>query len=306
MVSCGGNNNPKTNEDGNNSETSSEDDDSYAEIEPTDPKEIRVSECTGLPEHAQWNTVSEIRQRWDGRSWQPPKKGSYNETPSTSECRFKCVADYHWDGSVCIVDCDPDSLPTLPECSESSGTPCEDSSTGLIWSKEKYAKTWSDAVSYCNNLWKEGGVCGGWHLPTIGELRTLIIRCEGSMPGGSCALPYDGGCSSNDCCCEETGGGFFSKLGDSGSFWSQNDCGYDPDCDSHCGRSWGVDFFNAGVLCLNKYYDSGDKITHGARCVNIRRTDILYCYASTMCKDPSSGLTWSAKASESYSWQDGS
>ncbi|MBR4531651.1 DUF1566 domain-containing protein [bacterium] len=289
VVSCGGggDNNPKTNEDGGNSETSSEDDDSYAETEPTDPKEIRVSECTKLPEHAQWNTVSEIKQSWDGRSWQPPKEGSYNETPSTSECRFKCVADYHWDGSTCIVDCDPDSLPALPECSESSGTPCEDSSTHLIWSNRK-SLTHDDALSYCGGLWEEGGVCGGWRLPTISELRTLIIRCEGSMSEGSCAVKdpdclSEEKCWSDDCYCEGTGNGFFSKLGGSGSYWSSNQCSNDPDCDSHCGRFWGVDFFNASVRCLNEYshvnVSTGDgtdgkydirENTLDTRCVRIR------------------------------------
>ncbi len=247
VVSCGGgNNNPKTNEDGSNSETSFEDDDSYADTEPTDPKEIRVSECTGLPEHAQWNTVSTIKQTWDGRSWQPSTKGSYNETSSTSECRFECVTHYIWNGSACVVNCDPDYVPTLLECSESSGTPCKDSSTGLIWSAIANM-TWNEAVSYCENLRETGGVCGGWRLPNINELRTLIIRCAGTMPGSSCdvkdpdCLSYEE-CWSDDCYCEYTEGGFFSKFGDEHEiYWSSSALVDDTS------RAWGV-YFGYGVL----------------------------------------------------------
>ena len=197
--------------------------DSQTGTEPADSKEIHVSECTGLPENAQWNTVSEITQRWDGSSWQPPKEGSYNETPSTSECRFECKSGYIWNNEECMKDvCDLD-FSTLPECSESSGTPCKDSSTGVTWSKRTTSSMlWSVAVSYC-------GKCGdgGWRLPNINELRTLIIHCAGTMPGGSCAVK-DPDCLSSecykydDCSCEYTEGGFFSKLGDTNWFWSSS------------------------------------------------------------------------------------
>jgi hypothetical protein len=58
--------------------------------------------CTGLPSNAVWNTVSSINQTWNGSTWLPTLTGTYNETGSTSECRYKCAVDYHWEGGSCI------------------------------------------------------------------------------------------------------------------------------------------------------------------------------------------------------------
>ena len=69
----------------------------------------KVSNCTGLPENAVWNTASTITQTWNGSDWAPTTTGTYNETASTSECRYKCDPDYKWNGSKCIRN--PDKLP---------------------------------------------------------------------------------------------------------------------------------------------------------------------------------------------------
>ena len=62
----------------------------------------RVSDCTGLPANAHWNTASQITQTWDDYAgWQPTTTGSYCETSSTSECCFKCDSGYNWNGSYC-------------------------------------------------------------------------------------------------------------------------------------------------------------------------------------------------------------
>ncbi len=58
----------------------------------------KVSNCTGLPENAMWNTVSTISQTWNGEDWQPSTAGIYNTTASTTECRFKCEENYYWWG----------------------------------------------------------------------------------------------------------------------------------------------------------------------------------------------------------------
>ena len=67
--------------------------------------ETRKADCTGLPEHAEWNTVSEITQTWDWETagWSSPSlNGSYNEEPSTTECRFKCDETFsYWAQGVC-------------------------------------------------------------------------------------------------------------------------------------------------------------------------------------------------------------
>ena len=58
--------------------------------------------CTGLPSNAQWNTASSITQTWNGTSWTPSTTGTYNTTASTTECRYKCSNDYHWENSQCV------------------------------------------------------------------------------------------------------------------------------------------------------------------------------------------------------------
>ena len=62
-------------------------------------EKTRVGNCTGLPGNAEWNTVSSITQTWNGSSWEPPTTGSYNTTPSTKECRFRCKSFYSWTNS---------------------------------------------------------------------------------------------------------------------------------------------------------------------------------------------------------------
>ena len=72
--------------------------------------------CTGLPANAQWNSVSEITQTWNGNGWTPSTIGTYNTSASTSECRFKCNENYNWDSSTstCIAATKPASCTGLP------------------------------------------------------------------------------------------------------------------------------------------------------------------------------------------------
>ncbi|MBQ3368536.1 DUF1566 domain-containing protein [bacterium] len=74
----------------------------------------KTSECTGLPENAEWNTVSEIEQSWDGEEWQPSAKGSYNEESSKTECRFKCKTNYTLKNSKCEADTQTANCTGLP------------------------------------------------------------------------------------------------------------------------------------------------------------------------------------------------
>ena len=83
---------------------------------------------------------------------------------------------------VFVVSCggseDPDqtvdSDQTIDGCGgqEDSGQTVD----GKMWSSRSSSTyTWSDAVSYCDNL-TEGGY-SDWRLPNINELRTLIKNC---------------------------------------------------------------------------------------------------------------------------------
>ena len=64
----------------------------------------RNAECTGLPENAEWNTVSSITQTWNDEDWVPSTTAGYNEEGSDTECRFKCNTNYSWKNSRCAAD----------------------------------------------------------------------------------------------------------------------------------------------------------------------------------------------------------
>ena len=166
-----------------------------------------------------------------------------NVANSTKECvetgdttySCKCNSGYNWNGSVCQSN----GGSSLPECSSTSSTPCRDSSSGLIWSaRASSSMTWSNAVSYCDNL-TEGGY-SDWHLPNIDELKTLLIA---NRVTSNCAVSEDNGCLSASCwscsTCTQTGtqsssgtscsdggtsysDGRYSKFGETGAFWSSS------------------------------------------------------------------------------------
>ena len=64
-----------------------------------------------------------------------------------------------------------------------------DTSTGLTWENPGPGPydvmDWPSAKSYCADLTLAGG---GWRIPTIGELRSLIRGCAATEIGGSCKV----------------------------------------------------------------------------------------------------------------------
>jgi len=68
------------------------------------------------------------------------------------------------------------------QCVESTWT---DPISGLTWqvTPKGGSMHWEEAKSHCSSLDLTGG---GWHLPTIGELRTLIRGCPATEMGGTC------------------------------------------------------------------------------------------------------------------------
>ena len=166
-----------------------------------------------------------------------------NVANSTKECietgdttySCKCNSGFNWIENQCQLN----STPSLSECSASSGTPCRDSSSGLTWSaRASGTMTWSKAKSYCES-YTEGGL-SGWHLPTIDELKTLLIwskanSCKVSETNNCLAwngcwtcetCTEQGTASTSNNTCSDWGtswsDGRYSKFGDTGWFWSSS------------------------------------------------------------------------------------
>lgn len=148
---------------------------------------------------------------------------------------------------------------TCPGKCDSSTGKCDCAKVnGKTWSEAVKNKTWEEAKTYCENLVE----CGysDWHLPTISELRTLIQNCPATMTGGECGVT-DSCLSYNECensACSGCGSdvsGKYSKLGDTGYFWSSSVRSDISD------SAWHVDFYFGSV------YDNGKSITNSVRCV---------------------------------------
>ena len=112
-----------------------------------------AANCTGLPENAVWNTVSEITQTWSGSAWLPSTTGVYDESASEEECRFKCATNYTWNGSSCAAD-------------TKSGN-CSSKPANTVWNDNdkngKFSQTWNgtswDPASYASEYSKTAGTC---------------------------------------------------------------------------------------------------------------------------------------------------
>ena len=188
--------------------------------------------CINKPDHADWNTeggvTPVIDQTWNDETqhWEPSEEGQ-NGT-QTEGCYFSCNENYGWAVAGEIGKC-------LQECSLTSETPCKDSANNRIWSaKAPNYKTWSEAKEYCANLEEGGYPQGTWQLPTINDLRTIIVKCTYNMPGGQCGVTDEHTASSyydslicnntqhSECKKDDSGCGSHSKLCETSPLWSSS------------------------------------------------------------------------------------
>ena len=174
-----------------------------------------------------------------------------------------CPGDSDCSGVECGPDpvcgescgsCDSDEICQAGQCVESGSEdtyspdvdPWTDPSSGLTWQVEPTGGTmnWSDAKAHCAGLSLGGG---GWHLPTISELRTLIRGCPASITGGACGVTdacLDSSCMDDGGCfgCSHNGGpadGCYwpdEMQGPCTVYWSSSPV------ESHDGMAWPVGF----------------------------------------------------------------
>ena len=142
-----------------------------------------------------------------------------------------------------------------------------DQVSGLTWQIMSADTTmnWATAKTYCANLDLAGG---GWHLPTIGDLRSLIRGCAKTQSEGTCNVDDDkclatscrdsscDGCSSYDGPGE---GGMYWPVGVEGEccwYWSSSSV------EDSASNAWGVPFQYGGVYTVGHISN-----TEWVRCV---------------------------------------
>ena len=124
-----------------------------------------------------------------------------------------------------VTDSDGEDQLALPEIAEVSppeiAAPAgvwTDPESGFVWQNPVGFLTlnWEEAKQYCSELTLAGG---GWHLPTMNELRSLVVGCPATEPGGPCNIESD------DClqwlCRDDSciGCPFFGGPAESGCYW---------------------------------------------------------------------------------------
>jgi len=131
-----------------------------------------------------------------------------------------------------------------------------DQTSGITWQVTPPGVTmvWSSANAYCTGLSLDGG---GWHLPTIDELRTLIRGCPATEDGGSCNVG-EADCLAMSCKDEACDGcGFCSVCywpdemqGPCDRYWSSSPV------DDGGGPAWYAFFYSGRVGTDAVYYNN--------------------------------------------------
>ena len=187
-----------------------------------------------------------------------------------------------------------------------------DDSTGLIWTGKYIARFWTEAKTTCTKL--DEGNFDDWRLPSIDELRTLIINCPSTEFGGSCQIINDGdfGHLSDICStCKYQKGISYSKLGDSKELWSSSIASI-----GNLGNAdmvWSVDFSNANISYAHTKYNTYFRCVRGEnKLSNKQQKQLLYSKEKLVESTPTNETTkqepknsgaikelnWSEKASE--------
>ena len=272
-------------------------------------KEIttRQAKCTGLPENAEWNTISQITQTWDWIQvlWTPSSTALIHseepEAPNSNKCFYKCKENYFWGGysekckaplfgNICTgqqekyESGDDGHLAHLGECTPQSFTLLSviesekvvlDNNTGLMWQQtiSTEAYTWEDAGSYCSNL-TYGGY-SDWRLPTPFELLSIVDNGQSSPAIDSTYFPDT-----------------------ANNFWSSSTRSDTTD------RAWVVDFFYGAVYSYSKTDYSSVRCVRGESLPNSTFNSSTV-NGDVIVTDTKTGLIWQKTyETDKKTWQE--
>ncbi len=210
--------------------------------------EERTVDCIGLPEHASWNTATQItqtltdvitykRDMWGNLTdeidhidykYDPTAQGSYNTAASITECRFKCESGYYWDNSSqCLNPCNPNPCSSLSNstgaCTASNATTYKCAcNSGYFWdSSTKKCISPCKPSNPCSGLSNSTGVC------TANSTTGYTCGCNSGYfwNGSKCVNPCET-CNNdaNSYSCTGTSPTAYTCNCKSGYFWDGRKC----------------------------------------------------------------------------------
>ncbi|MBQ3369361.1 leucine-rich repeat domain-containing protein [bacterium] len=241
-------------------------------------QQSRAVSCNSLPSNASWNSVSKILQSYTGSSWTPSSTGSYNTTPSTTECRFKCNSGYVWNGSACINERQQACSGLPSNASWNTASSIHQTWNGSVWlPSDEGVYNATPSTTECRFVCNSGYV---WNAAT--ETCDDVDECEEET--------YD--CPDYSMCVNE-----------SGSYTCDCISGYEPDfltqsCVPVCGDGkWTANEecdseldFTKNCRDLDSDYKSSSYASCGSSCTWDESTCEHVCTGTTC------GLVWSATA----------
>ena len=233
------------------------------------------------------------------------------DDPLVIDMKDGMIKEYYSYKDVSLICVRSDSKPlpagrTIPICDESRIGPCEDVNTHYIWSSpdlvnSRYNRiSWEERAFSCRES-DEGGI-SQWRIPTIDEIRTLLVSSESLKTNGECHVTDE--CSDyfneecfNEAVCSPEGG----TSGEGGE-WIMSSlfdyAGYLSGTlsDEENAKTWFVDLKSGSLFSF--YNEWNDDET---RCI---KDESIPVRLSSPYTDPASHLTWSSRSKSSLYWYD--
>ena len=232
------------------------------------------------------------------------------DDPLSIDMKDGMIKEYYSYNNVSVRCVRSDSKPlpagrTIPFCDESRIGPCEDANTHYIWSSPDLVNSRYNRISWENRALScresdEGGI-SQWRIPTIDEVRTLLVSSENLKTGGECKVTNECSDFSEECFdeafCSPEGG----TSGEGGE-WIMSSlfdyAGYltGTVSDEENAKTWFVDLKSSSLFSFTE--ETNDDET---RCI---KDESIPVRLGSPYKDPASHLTWSSRSKSQLYWYD--
>ena len=233
------------------------------------------------------------------------------DDPLVIDMKDGMIKEYYSYKDVSLICVRSDSKPlpagrTIPICDESRIGPCEDANTHYIWSSPDLVNSRYNRISWERRAFScresdEGGI-SQWRIPTIDEIRTLLVSSESLKTNGECHVTD--GCSDyfNEECFNEAVCSPEDGTSGEGAEWIMSSlfdyAGYLSGTlsDEENAKTWFVDLKSSSLFSFTE--ETNDDET---RCI---KDESIPVRRSSPYTDPASHLTWSSRSKSSLYWYD--